>query len=80
MTSKADVGGMTLEAQQYSVTFFCWWQVEAEEQSNKISFDVELYMKQSCGTEFFHVEKWHLLIFTDACWTIMETEMWMWAQ
>ena len=34
-------------------------------QSDKMVSDVEMCMKQRCGTEFLHVEKWHPLTFID---------------
>ena len=44
------------------------WQMAAEGQFDRMASDMEVHVKQRCGTEFFHVEKmaatdstWHLL-------------------
>jgi len=59
MASELDIGGMVVEAEpscQRSMTFF-YCVTAAEGQSDKMVSDIEVHMKQNCGTEFLHEEK-----------------------
>ena len=50
-------GGMAVEAElshQFSITFRCQ---AAEAQSDKMTSDMEMHMKQRGVTEFLHAEK-----------------------
>ena len=69
MTSKADVGGMAVEAEPSNtpLTFVSVGQMAAEEQSEKMVSEMEPCMKQRCGTKLLHAEKMHPLMFIDAC-------------
>jgi len=49
----------------------------AEGQSDRMVSDMEVWMKQSGGTEFPNKEKMHLLMFIDACLMLMEMKQWM---
>ena len=42
---------------QYSIIFCCVWQMAAEAQSDKMTSNVEVHMKQRCVIEFLHAEK-----------------------
>ena len=39
----------------------------AKGQSDKMSCDTEVWMKQECVLEFIHAEKWHPLMLADFC-------------
>ena len=56
------------------------WQMAAEGQSVRVMSDKEVYVKQRCVTEFFHMEEKKRKIapfaFVSACWTKQR----MWAQ
>ena len=53
----------------------------AEGQSDTMASDMEVYTKERCASELLHTAKSvHPLTFTDACWTFLEIEQWMWAQ
>ena len=39
-----------------------------------------IYEVKTCHWILPWWKKWYLLIFTDACWTFVETKQWMWAQ
>ena len=60
MTSEADTGGMVVvldPSHQYCLTFWCAQQMAAEGQSDKMTSDMEVCMKQRCVAELLHVEK-----------------------
>lgn len=66
MTSEADDGGIAVDAEpscQYSVTFCCHVTDGREGQPDKMTSDMEVYMKQKRVTEFLHVEKMAPLTF-----------------
>ena len=82
-TSEVAVGDMEVEGGppcQYSIIFCCVWQMAAEAQSDKMTSNVEVHMKQRRVTESPPAEKCHPRTFVDTCWTLMETQQWMWAQ
>jgi len=55
-------------------------QTAAEGLSEKLVSDVEVWMKQGVSLNFSTRETLHPWTFTDACWTFMEIQWWMWAQ
>jgi len=60
MTSEADIGGMQLRLNlpiNIPLHFLAMSQVAAEEHSHRMTFDVEVLMKQKSGNEFLHEEK-----------------------
>jgi len=70
-------GGVAIEAILTNILllfFFCCEQMAAERQSDRIASDMEVCIKQRCGTEFLHAEKngthWH-------SWTLAG-HLWEW--
>ena len=73
MVSEVDVGGMAVEGEPFDQ--YC---ITAGGQSNTVTSDTEVCMKQRCGVEFLYVgEQWHILLFSNACRALMETKQWM---
>jgi len=53
-------------------------QMAVEEQSDSMTFDMEVWMEQRCVVEFVHTgKKMHSLTFTDIYWMFMETKQWI---
>lgn len=46
----------------------------AEGQSNEMTSDMGVWMKQSCVTAFLHAVEWHSLTFINTCWMVVETK------
>jgi len=84
MTLEVDTGGMAVEnepSHQYPITLCCcvtdgsrgvvWWNGvwRGSAYEAKVCCWISL-----CG------KKWHLLTFSDAWWTFIETKQWMWTQ
>jgi len=58
--SESDVGGMAAEVEpshQYSITCCCHTTDSSRRAADNMATNVEVCMKQSCGTEFLHAEK-----------------------
>jgi len=67
VVSEADGGGMTVDV-ELSVSM---WQMAAEGQSEKMTSDMEVWMKQRCAIEFLHEAK---MAPTDIHWCLLNAD------
>ena len=69
--SEVDVGGMAVEVGPFTnipLHVVVMWQMAAEKQLDRVASNMEVCLKQRCGTEFFHAEKMAL---TDIHWRLL---------